>query len=263
MTITAQNDRILALEGIRNFRDYGGYAVAGGKRLKRGVLWRSGQHAEASDADLDTVSALGLATIIDLRGPSERESYPCRRPADFAARVLFHDGETAGLASHLDASAGVINEEQARDAMCRLYSEIGFRPTLVVMLRHYFEALRKGEGPSLVHCLAGKDRTGFAVAMVHHALGVHRDDILEDYLLTNTAGMIDRPISGGGAEKDRGKYAKLNDAARRALMGVDAQYLEAAFAALHERHGTVDAYLADVLGVDEACRGDLRGILIN
>src|SRR3546814_6218361 len=70
MTMLA--DRVLPLSGVHNFRDYGGYGVEGGGRLRDGSLWRSAQHAEADDDDLAAIDALGIETIIDLRGDDER-----------------------------------------------------------------------------------------------------------------------------------------------------------------------------------------------
>ena len=85
------DNRVLPLEGVHNFRDYGGYAVAGGGRVKRGVLWRSGEHGGASETDLTAIGALELATVFDLRGNGERANNPCRRPVGFAAEVVYHD----------------------------------------------------------------------------------------------------------------------------------------------------------------------------
>lgn len=76
-------DRVLPLSGIHNFRDYGGYAVEDGGRLRQGLLWRSAHHEQATDADLGAVDALGLETVIDLRGDDEREMHPCRRSDNF------------------------------------------------------------------------------------------------------------------------------------------------------------------------------------
>ena len=254
------DDRVLALDAINNFRDYGGYAAADGGRVRRGILWRSGQHVAASDADLDAVAAIGLATVVDLRGPSERTLNPCRRHATFAAEVLFCEGETAGLASHIDAGAGVISEDDARGAMRRLYREMPYRPNLVAVMRRYFAALAADKGPSLIHCFAGKDRTGLSVALTHHILGVHADDAMADYLLTNAA-TRDRKMPGR-TDGDNAKYMALSEAARRALGFVDASYLAAGFAAIRDSHGDVDAYLAQVMGVDAAARERIRAALI-
>jgi protein tyrosine/serine phosphatase len=252
------NNRVLPLEGIHNFRDYGGYASSHGGRVKRRVLWRSAQHGEANDADLEALDALGLAVVIDLRGESEREASPCRRSPGFAGRVYTHPGETAGLAPHMAAAEHALDVASAHGALLGYYREMPHRENLVPALRQYFAAMAAERDPSLVHCVAGKDRTGFAVAMMHHILGVHPDDAMTDYLLTNQAGRIDERIAKG-AEHIRSRYGAIDDATIKVLMGVDAPFLTASMAAISERHGTVDAYLAAVLGVDAAMQDRLRG----
>ena len=250
-------DRVLKLDGVHNFRDYGNYAAADGARVKPGLLWRSAQHGEASDHDLAAIHALGITTIVDLRGPSEREANPCRRAPGFNAQVFAHPEETAGLALHTEAADGVITAAEARAAMMRLYEGIPFRENLVPMLRCYFGVLVRAEGPSLVHCVAGKDRTGFAVALAQHVMGVSRDDIVADYVLTNLAGNVEARIAAG-AEQIRANRGNISDETIRTLMGVEADYLITAFDRATERHGSIDAYLAEVIGVDAAMRNALR-----
>ena len=249
--------RVLKLDGVHNVRDYGNYAAADGARVKSGLLWRSAQHGDATDQDLADMHALGIRTVIDLRGPSEREANPCRRHPEFAAQVFAYPEETAGLALHTEAADGVITAAEARSAMVRLYEGIPFRENLVPMIRCYFEVLRRAEGPSLVHCVAGKDRTGFAVALAQHVLGVSHDDILADYVLTNQAGNIDARIAAGAAQI-RAHRGDISDETIRTLMGVEPDYLDTAFAHAAARHGTIDAYLTEVIGVDAAMRADLR-----
>ncbi len=249
--------RVLKLDGVHNFRDYGSYPAAGGAQVKSGLLWRSAQHGDASDADLATIDALGFATVIDLRGPSEREDKPCRRHPNFSAQVFAYPEETAGLALHTEAADGVITAAEARAAMLRLYEGIPFRENLVPMLRCYFEVLLRAEGPSLVHCVAGKDRTGFAVALAQHVLGVALDDIVADYVLTNQAGNIEARIAAG-AIQIRTRHGAISDDTIRTLMGVEADYLTTAFDRASARHGSIDSYLADVVGIDAEARDQLR-----
>ena len=250
-------NRVLKLDGVHNFRDYGNYAAADGARVKAGLLWRSAQHGEASDQDLADMHALGIRTVIDLRGPSERNASPCRRHPEFDAEVLYHPDETAGLALHTEAADGVITVAEARAAMVRLYEGIPFRENLSFMLRRYFDVLRRADGPSLVHCVAGKDRTGFAVALAQHVLGVSHDDIVADYVLTNQAGNIEARIAAG-ATQIRARHGSITDDTIRTLMGVEADYIVTAFDRAADRYGSVDAYLAQALGVDAAARDDLR-----
>lgn len=250
--------RILDLSGIHNFRDYGGYATADGGRVKAATLYRSGQHRDATPEDLSFVSRLKLATIIDLRSDSERELYPCRRADDHAAEVVFAPGNTLGAGSHVDAANGVRTAEEAHAAMVDLYRKMPFRPILTQTYRMMFDRLLDGHGPSLVHCLAGKDRTGVAVALVQHQLGVHHDDIVEDYLLTNVAGDMEKRVAAG-AEAVRANFGQdMEDAAVRTLMSVHPEFLDAAL----EEIGDINRYCDEVLGMSDARRDALRRELV-
>jgi protein tyrosine/serine phosphatase len=255
--------RVLDLQGVHNFRDYGGYAVVGGGRVRRGVLWRSGQHFGATDSDLECIAALGLAAVYDLRSRHERSVHPCRRPSEFTARIVTSDADTRGVAPHVAAGAAARRRdaESSREALRRSYQTIAFRPSLVAMMRVYLADHASLDGGSLINCMAGKDRTGFAVAMLQSALGVHRDDVMADYLLTNTAGDVEARIAAGG-EAIHGTLGEIEPDALRALMGVEAEYLETAFAVLEDRHGSVEGYLEAELGVNGALRERLRAQLV-
>ncbi|MDF8332256.1 tyrosine-protein phosphatase [Novosphingobium cyanobacteriorum] len=255
-------DRVLDLDGIHNFRDYGGYAAQDG-RLRQGLLWRSGQHRGASVNDLAKVHALGLETVIDLRGDSERAANPCLRHDDFGAAVLFHPGETAasnsGRAAHEEWADQVRTVEDARNAMVRLYQGLPFRPVLIGSYRLFFHALAHGRGPSLLHCVAGKDRTGIGAALLHTLLGVHPDDVMSDYLLTNTAGNQESRLA---ALRSHMSSDGLNEAALRVLMGVEASFLDSAFDEIRQRHGSVERYAEAVLGVDADMRAAIAARLV-
>jgi len=242
-------ERVVPLSGIHNFRDYGGYDVEGGGKLRSGLLWRSAHHQDATAADLDAVDALGIETIVDLRGDDERAAHPCKRSEGFSARVLFADGNTAGLAPHLQAAKGTIDNETARARMIDTYAGMPYRPVLVNTLRLYLAALAEYDAPSLVHCVAGKDRTGFAVAIVHRLLGVHEDDLMHDYLLTNTAGKIEERIAQGG-DVIRARYnAEIPDDAIRTLMSVNPIFLDAALSTVRRDHGDIATYAEVVLNL--------------
>lgn len=251
-------NRILSFEAIDNFRDYGGYGGADGAKVRSGVLWRSGHHGNATPADLAVVHKLGIATVIDLRGDSERAANPCLRHREFAGTVVYAPGETAGLkaaAAHEESAGEVRSFADAQNVMIRLYDAMPWRPVLVGTFKLYFAALAdrdlSGARPSLLHCFAGKDRTGLAADLLHHVLGVHPDEAMADYLLTNRAASIERRIATGThAVKGMGEH--MTDDAMRALLSVRPEYLETARSAIAARHGTVDAYLAEVLALDPA-----------
>lgn len=252
------SDRVMPFTGIHNFRDYGGYRSGDGQ-LARGVLFRSGQHIEATVDDLARVDEIGLGTVIDLRGDSERRRYPCARGRAFTAQVLFADGETAGAggAAHAVSAREVKTVDDAVAAMIDLYTFMPQRPNLQSVFRHYFASLADRDGANLVHCFAGKDRTGLAVALLHRLLGVHDDDIMADYLLTNTAGNSAARIAAG-AESIRLTRPDASDAAIEALMSVNPVFLDAAFVTIAREWGDARTYARDVLHVDDRMLDTIR-----
>lgn len=244
-------NRVIPLTGIHNLRDYGGYGALGGRRVKTGLLWRSGQHIDATPQDLAAFEALSVRTIIDLRGEMERERSPCARAPEFCASVLSVGGETTGHAPHMAAARDVRTAGEAFEALRANYAGMPFRPQLIQIFSLYFEALAEREGASLVHCLAGKDRTGLVVALLHHLLGVHPDDAMADYLLTNSAGNAETRIAAGAATVKRSFGAEMDDDAVRMLMSVQPEWLDTAFAAIRDQHDSVEAYARDLLGVTD------------
>lgn len=249
-------------EGIHNLRDYGGYAAAGGGRVRMGMLLRSGQHMEASDADLALLGALDIRTVIDLRGRSEREGFPCRRHPGFAAQVIAHDGETTSSPPHEGGGGRIeMTPEKARERMLAVYTRMPVNPAMIVMFTRYFKALDEGDGGSLVHCFAGKDRTGIAASLLLHTLGVHHDDVVGEFLLTNQA-PTRHVLERQSLPRMEAHYGAIDPAALHNLMGVLPEYLDTYFAEVTRDHGSVDAYIATRLGVDEARKARLRAKLV-
>ena len=114
----------------------------------------------------------------------------------------------------------------------------------------------------MVHCVAGKDRTGFAVAVVHRLLGVHEDDLMHDYLLTNSAGKIEERIAQGG-DVIRARYgAEIHDDAIRTLMSVNPIFLDAALTTVRRDHGDVATYAEAVLNFTPDMRQALTDKLV-
>lgn len=252
------NERFLTTEGIHNFRDFGGWQTAGRGRVRRGLLFRSGQHVGASDADLAVIAALDIRTVIDLRGSSERERNPCRRVDGFDGEVLFYDGETSSSPPHMDIDESTTTEEFARQRMMAVYTRMPRNPAMREMFARYLRVLADRDGASLVHCFAGKDRTGVAATLLLHILGVSREDQFAEFLLTNAAPTLSvlRDQSVPGIEARLGR--KLDDAAVRALLEVHENYLATFIAEVEKDHGSLDAYLTKAIGVDEPLKERLR-----
>jgi protein tyrosine/serine phosphatase len=198
---------------------------------------------------------LGLATIVDLRRPNERRRDPCRRWEGFGATVIENDsGEEHDDPWHLFIAGSDLSEGAFRDYMVDYYREAPFVERHVDLYSRYFQALANTDGPVLIHCAAGKDRTGILAALTHHLAGVGEDDLIADFLLTNDPGRFERrvPVMLKVMQDLTGRTP--TEAAVRTALGVEAHYLETAFAAIHERHGSLDAYLDRQLGVGEAAR---------
>jgi protein tyrosine/serine phosphatase len=252
----------LPTDGIHNLRDYGGYAVPGGGRVKTGLLFRSGQHMEASEADLALIHALDIRTIIDLRGTSERAGFPCRRHPQFAAEVIAHDGETSNSPPHEGGGGQIVmTPQKARERMLAVYTRMPVNPAMISMFSRYFAALDERDGGSLVHCFAGKDRTGIAASLLLHVLGVHHDDVVAEFLRTNDAPTRDI-LERQSLPRMQAHYGAIDPQALHNLMGVLPEYIDTYFAEVTRDHGSVDAYLAHTLGVDEARKRRLRDKLV-
>ena len=248
--------------GIHNLRDFGGYAVNGGGTVKTGILFRSGQHVGASDADLAALDTLNLGAVIDLRGNGERAMHPCRRSETFDAEVIFYDGETSNMPPHMDIDTETSTAQIAYDRMIATYTRMVHNPAMIELFQRYLHTLAQRDGSSLVHCFAGKDRTGVAVMLVQHILGVSREDQMHEFLLTNEAPTFhilrDQAVPGLEARYER----KLDEGAVRALLEVHGDYIDTYRAEVDRTAGSLDAYIAGTLNVDEAVQETLRAKLI-
>jgi protein-tyrosine phosphatase len=254
--------RHLELEAVHNFRDFGGYIGKGGRHLRRGRLWRSAGHQAATDADLKAIAALDLALVVDLRTPTERSQAPSRRPTRFRARVVAgeHEAEDTWVAflkrSELSAAS-------FRSYLIDYYARAPFEPRHLDVFSRYFSSLAEADGAALVHCAAGKDRTGVVVALTHKMLGVSDDDIIADYLLTNHPPRVEARLKIVGDHIESTSGRRPDEAAIRVAMGVEADYLEASFAAICDRFGSIDDYLEEALGVDGRVREALEARLLS
>lgn len=235
-------DRFVTTDNIRNMRDFGGYALTGGGSLLSGRLFRSGDTSEASASDLDVIDWIAPVVVADLRGSSERAKAPCRWPEGLNAQIIQPEGESARMAFHEEGSVGPQDAEAMREEFASRYEDLPFRPHLLQVYAAYLHALSVTVGASIVFCTAGKDRTGFIVAVLQTLLGVHPDDVMAEYLLTNSA-----PDSAAQVERLRSqiehRFGKgLPEEAIQVVTRVDPIFLTRALNAVRERYGSIEAY---------------------
>ncbi len=253
----------IEFEGIDNFRDFGGYRTAGGAQVKAGRLFRSANHAYATDSDLAALRDLGVEVIVDLRRRREREREPSRRWDGFAGHVIENDidGTYLDWAEAL-TSAKSVNADWFYQDSLSYYRRAPHEPRHVDLFRRYFQTLAEKDGALVVHCAAGKDRTGMICALTHHIAGVHRDDTLADYLATNDETRMAKKIGFLGPWIKELTGLTLDEAALRQAVSVNEAFLVEAFKAMEDQHGDVDTYLRDVLGVDSDLRGRIEARIL-
>lgn len=257
--------RLLDLPGSCNLRDFGGYATVDGRAVRTGRLYRSGVLARLTPEAVATLRGLDVRAVCDLRRTDERRLNPNPSVGDRCRAFEWDTAqETSPIRSRSFAESPSV--EAARAAMVEMYERLPF--VLQPRLAGSFAAIsHAGEGATIIHCSAGKDRTGVAVALVLHVLGVPRETIVADYLYTNEAVDLEAQLLGHrdeglGLSAEAAPILALPAYARRALLDADPSYLDAAFAAIESRYASVECYLAGELGVGAATIDGLRHTLL-
>ena len=245
-------NRHVPLTGQPNFRDLGGYAAGDGRRIKWGVVYRSGELSQLSNDDVGKLGELGIQTVVDLRSPEEVSArgegrlppgahvlpLPIASSDMFAKLIpIFLKGDFSQVPPNL---LDKINRMLVRK----------FTEQYAGLLRALSDPANR---PLVFHCTQGKDRAGFGAAMVLSALGVSWETVVEDYLLSNhfrkeendqMLGMIRAfAANHGGPDGEEIAFSRVEG-----LLYVKEQSLQAAHAEIIERHGNVEAFLTEGLG---------------
>lgn len=256
--------RDIPIKGVPNFRDFGGYPGADGRNVHRGLLYRSSAVSGLTNVDFEQLTSLNVALVCDLRTEEERSKAPNALEDHDATEVLNLDigsrerirGVPATpLLTDLEATAA-----DARERIQGFYAEavIQYADCFATMLHSLLDHNRL---PVLVHCTAGKDRTGIASAIILRALGVSAAIAVEDYLRTNDhlslpwrRQMIAQMFPGN---------PPINDAAADVMFSADASFLEAALASIDKEFGSFDTYLIDALSIGPREQTRLRKMLLD
>ncbi|WBQ13641.1 tyrosine-protein phosphatase [Hyphomonadaceae bacterium BL14] len=243
-------ERLLPLEGGKNFRDLGGYETADGRRVRWGRLYRSGVMTGLTDNDYRYLSGLGIGVVCDFRASSERGAEPTDWRAGTVETLDWdYEIDTAVFA---EAFAGGMSEANSAAAFAGFYRVM---PTeFAGRFAALFRSLETGPQATTFHCSAGKDRTGVAAALILKALGVPREVVLADYALSDTFVdyMADIEASRASVDADdpAAFWVNLPDEVLAPFMRSDPAYLAAALDQIEADHGSVEAYLTGVLGAD-------------
>jgi protein-tyrosine phosphatase len=244
----AAPSRSLLLDGASNFRDLGGYAGLDGRPLAWRRIFRSDHLAQLSAADQLRLQTMGVAHAVDFRSERERaaQAYQLPRMTQYAWSI---DPVVVHRTQHALATGHRLTVPEAQGLMCETY--LSFVHEHAARFARLLTLLQKSSDPLVFHCTAGKDRTGWAAALILLALGVPRDVVMDDYLLTNT--LYQRPPNVIAAASD----GRFDPQVLDVLWGVEADFLNHALDAAVQDYGSLERYLAEVLGVDTAARKQL------
>jgi protein-tyrosine phosphatase len=252
------------LGGAPNFRAVSPFRAADGRRLKPHIFYRSGELSRLSEADLSRLAELGIRLVCDLRSPAEQTRYASRWPQGSRHRHLDLPGLDDTDASPAKIFALILRDPTphgARLAMDTLYRRKprAYAPQLG---RLFSSLLQEDALPLLIHCHAGKDRTGFFTAMLLAAAGISRDDILADYVETGRffAAEAQAPQMVAWAQHAFGQT--LDIAAVLPLAEAQPDYLRAAFAAIDDEFGGIECYLTEAVGLCAPARRAFRDLVL-
>jgi protein-tyrosine phosphatase len=257
---------VSVLAGSCNLRDVGGLPTVDGRRVRRGRLLRSGVLTRLTPAAVRELQALPVRAVCDLRRTEERERHPS---PSFGPDVQRFEWDSTVGTSPIREPGFVRSDsvEAARGAMVAMYRRIPF--VLQSRFAGAFRALAQvaRDGATIVHCSAGKDRTGVAVALILETLGVPRDDVVADYVLTRQAVDLRRELfgedaTGAGLTANSEPFRALPEFALDAVLDARPEYILAALEAVEARHGTIERYLNDELKLAPTMLADLRECLL-
>ena len=236
------------MQGASNFRDIGGYRNADGRRVRRGQVFRSDHLAGLTPQDHQQLQALGVRHSLDFRGAAEHHLTPYQIPGVQRVALAIEPTVIARMQA-LVAQGVVPTTEETVELMRETYRD--FVNSNATTYGRFLKHLLEEPTPQVFHCTAGKDRTGFAAALLLSALGVDRATTLHDYLLTNHLYKRDARLEGQG-----------HPHVLKVLWQVQPEFLQAAFETIDTQHGGMQDYLHGAIGLSPQETTELRRMLL-
>ena len=241
-----EEHRLLPMDGAHNTRELGGYKTTDGKSVKWGMLFRSDKLSDISETDQKYLQALGIKKIVDFRSEEEKTEDPDVIPTgiSYVEMPISVDG---AMRSKIEAVLKGETDKEVESFLIDANRE--FVTNYTDVYENFLRGLIDEDVPTLFHCTAGKDRAGFAAAISLIALGVSREDVIEDYMKTN-AFTEDRIEEILGQIKLMSLY-QADAEILRPLIGVEQIYIETAFETAEEQYGSLENFIRDGLNISD------------
>ena len=257
--IAYQSDdhRKIVLDGTSNTRELGGYKTEDGRSLKWGVLYRSDKLSELTDADQEYLLQLGIKRVIDFRSSEEKQNEPDQLPSTlkYIEMPIEADGAIrpkveAILKGDLNEDVGAILVETNKE----------FISDFSGVYKGFIESLIENQEPTLFHCTAGKDRAGFAAALVLLAVGVPEKIVIEDYMKTNK--YTEETIQDYINKINLYSLGSVDAEILRPLLGVEERFIRAALDEIKQKYGSVENFIRDELKIRDESIIELKNFLL-
>ncbi|MBF12654.1 MAG: hypothetical protein CMC63_10845 [Flavobacteriaceae bacterium] len=241
-----EEHRLLPMDGAHNTRELGGYETTDGKSVKWGMLFRSDKLSDISKTDQVYLQNLGIKRIIDFRSKEEKKEDPDIIPKgiNYIEMPISVDG---AMRSKIEA---VLKGETDKDVKSFLIdANKEFVSDYTGVYEEFLRNLIDDEGPALFHCTAGKDRAGFAAAITLIALGVSKEEVIQDYMKTNqfTQERIEEIIG----QIELMTLYQTDAEILRPLLGVEREYIETAFHTAEKKYGSLEDFIRDGLNISD------------
>ena len=253
----SEEHRKILLDGTSNTRELGGYKTEDGRSLKWGVLYRSDKLSELTDADQEYLLQLGIKRVIDFRSSEEKQNEPDQLPSTlkYIEMPIEADGAIrpkveAILKGDLNEDVGAILVETNKE----------FISDFSGVYKGFIESLIENQEPTLFHCTAGKDRAGFAAALVLLAVGVPEKIVIEDYMKTNK--YTEETIQDYINKINLYSLGSVDAEILRPLLGVEERFIRAALDEIKQKYGSVENFIRDELKIRDESIVELKNFLL-
>ena len=253
----SEDHRKIVLDGTSNTRELGGYKTEDGRSLKWGVLYRSDKLSELTDADQEYLLQLGIKRVIDFRSAEEKQNEPDQLPSTlkYIEMPIEADGAIrpkveAILKGDLNEDVGAILVETNKE----------FISDFSGVYKGFIESLIENQEPTLFHCTAGKDRAGFAAALVLLAVGVPEKIVIEDYMKTNK--YTEETIQDYINKINLYSLGSVDAEILRPLLGVEERFIRAALDEIKQKYGSVENFIRDELKIRDESIIELKNFLL-